>query len=217
MAAIPPRRGSTQAREITKGRKPIPYYGNPIPGARASLLRLLLHSVRSRPLRSILSCFPGIRLRSLTAPVFLLRWSRPPSIARSLRPPDCTYHPPAAPLLLPFLRLLLGPRLHRGLLVFPLVASLEQVVYRFVSTTIVFRVAPPAVVVWSVLRPLQVHAREESSEAVRFSALAGVGSGLPFSRRTYPLLSYVPGTSGSQFRQPDSAHAAAIAFFAWRA
>jgi len=48
-------------------------------------------------------------------------------------------------------------------LVFPPVTVLEEVVYRLVSTTIVLRVAPPAVVVRSVIRALQVHAREGMS------------------------------------------------------
>jgi len=42
----------------------------------------------------------------------------------------------------------------------PLVTVLEEVVSRLVSTTIVLRVAPPAVVVRPVIRALQVHARE---------------------------------------------------------
>jgi len=58
------------------------------------------------------------------------------------------------------LRHLLGPCPHRGLLVFPLVAVLGNVVSRLVSTTIVLRVAQPAVVIRSVIRTLQVHARE---------------------------------------------------------
>jgi len=53
----------------------------------------------------------------------------------------------------------LTPRPHRGLLVFPLVTVLEEVVSRLVNTTIVLR-APLAVVVRYVIRALQVHARE---------------------------------------------------------
>jgi len=45
----------------------------------------------------------------------------------------------------------------RGLLVFPLVTVREEVISRLASTTIVFRVAPPAVVARSVIRALQVH------------------------------------------------------------
>jgi len=60
----------------------------------------------------------------------------------------------------PPLRRLLDPRPHHGLLVFPLVAVLEQVVSRLASTTNVFRVTPTAVVVRSVVRALQVHTRE---------------------------------------------------------
>jgi len=83
--------------------------------------------------------------------------------ARSLRPPGCTYHPPAGrprATSASLLRLLLDPRPHRCQLSFPLVPVLEEVVSRLMSTTIVFRVAPPAVVVRSVIRALQVHARE---------------------------------------------------------
>ena len=54
--------------------------------------------------------------------------------------------------------------------------------------TIVVRVAPPTVVVQPVVYTLQIHTREGMSrldlEAVRFSVLAGVGSGFPFFRRT---------------------------------
>jgi len=82
--------------------------------------------------------------------------------ARSLSLPGSTQHPSVARQRTTLLRLLLGPRPHRGLLAFPLVAVLEQVVSSssLVSTTIVFRVAPPAVIVRSILRPLQLLARE---------------------------------------------------------
>jgi len=64
-------------------------------------------------------------------------FSRRGCFARSLGPPGCTSPPPvdrpcatsASPL-----RCLLGPRPHRGLLVFPLVTALEEVVSRLVST-----------------------------------------------------------------------------------
>jgi len=108
--------------------------------------------------------------------------------------PEQVYIPanrPAAPL-----RTL---RPHRGLLVLPLaiVTVLEKVVSRLVITTTVLRVASPAVVVRSVIRALQVHAREgmpglELVEPRGRSLLHpswGPRVGLPFSRRTYPLLS----------------------------
>jgi len=62
--------------------------------------------------------------------------------------------------ILPLLRSLLGPRPPRGLLVFPLVTVLEEVVSRLVSTTICSPVARPAVVVQPVIRALQVRTRE---------------------------------------------------------
>ena len=69
--------------------------------------------------------------------------------ARSLGPPGCTYHLPVGHPR--------ATRPDRRLLVFPLVVVLEQVVSRLVSTTIVSQVAPPAVVVWFLLRtPMRV-------------------------------------------------------------
>jgi len=143
-----------------KGRKPIPHHGNTIPGGRRSLLRLLLHSVRLRLLRSILPCFPWIPLRSLTVqfssaggavlPTWMLRKPKTARLHLSSASRQPTRH-----FCFP-LRLLLDPCPHRGLVVFPLVAVLEEVVSRLVSTIIVFRVAPPAVVARFVPRPLQI-------------------------------------------------------------
>ena len=107
---------------------------------------------------------PPLHLRCPNFPPPVEPFSRHWYFARSLGPaaPGCTCHPPAevthVPLLLSLLRLLLDPR-HRSWLVFPLVTVLEEVASRLVSITIVLRVAPPAVVVRSVFRALQVHAR----------------------------------------------------------
>jgi len=97
-----------------------------------------------------------------------------------------------APLLLPPLRCLLGPRPKFGLLVLPPGTVLEQVVSRLLSTTNVLRVAPPAVVIRSVVPALEVHAREgmprlelvESGGRPLLRPWRGVGSGLPFFRST---------------------------------
>jgi len=95
----------------------------------------------------------------------------PRYFARSLEPPGGTYHPPigrpratsASPSSF------LDPRPHHSLLVLLLVAVLEQA-SRLASTTTVFWVAPPAVVVRPVLRAFQVHTRTWAGRAARLSS-----------------------------------------------
>jgi len=86
------------------------------------------------------------------------RWS-----ARSRALQRCTSHPPRGPphatSAFPF-RLLLGPRPQCGLLVFPPVTVLEQVVSCLLCPTVVLRVTPPAVVIRPVVHALQIHTRE---------------------------------------------------------
>ena len=67
---------------------------------------------------------------------------------------------PHSPLPLPLPRHLLDPCPQLDLLISPPGAVLEGVVARLLHTTVVIRVAPPTVVVRSVVGTLQVHARE---------------------------------------------------------
>jgi len=93
---------------------------------------------------------------------------------------------------------------HRGLLVFPLATVLEEVLSRLVSTTIVLRVAPPAVVVRSVIRALQVHAHEgmPGLELVepRGRSLGRGRVGLAFHPEDVPIVEPSPLTPRPGFR-----------------
>ena len=102
----------------------------------------------------------------VTIPI-LLHWRRCPSHVGGPHEVD---HRTAAPLIrqevthsplpLPPSRLLLDSCPQLGLLILPPRAVLEEVVSRLLRSTVVLRVAPPAVVVRPVVHALQVHTRE---------------------------------------------------------
>src|SRR5258705_6102687 len=131
-----------------------------MPGARGSLLRgLLLLAHHSRRRHRPLLLF-------IAVPISLHRRRRSPDVGGPQKVKHCWAAPlirqevTHAPLLLPPLRCLLDPHPQFGLLVLPPVTVLKQVFPRLVSPTVILRVAPPAVVVRSVVGALQVHTRE---------------------------------------------------------
>jgi len=97
-------------------------------------------------------------LLSLVAVPIYLHWRRRPShVGGSQEVEHCRAAPPIRqevhhpPLPLPLPRRLLDPIPQLGLLGFPPRAVLEKVVSRLLRTTVVLRVAPPTVVVRSVV------------------------------------------------------------------
>ena len=130
---------------------------NQTPGARGSLLRTPLHPLRLHlvHLHRFLLLVPAI-------PVLLNRGNRSSNVGtpqKSRAPPGCTSRPPvgrrratsASPSWLP---LWPSPTAR------PAGLSTYNRLNRWLNTEIVFRVAPPAVVVRSVIRALEVHAGE---------------------------------------------------------
>ena len=133
-----------------------------MPGARGSLPPGFLLLLSHHPRR----CHRPFLLFLVAIPI-LFHWRRRPShVSRSQEvehrraAPLIRQEVPHTPLPLPPSRLLLDPCPQLGLLVLPPRAALEEVVPRLRSTTYVIRVAPPAVVVRSVVRALQVHTRK---------------------------------------------------------
>jgi len=130
-----------------------------MPGARGSLFHGLLHLVHHLRRRHLLLLFLAV--------LILLHWRRrshdiggPQEAGHCWAAPLTRQKATHTPLLPPPLRRLPDPSPQLGPLVLPPATVLEQVAPRLMSPTIALRVAPPAVVVRSVVRALQVHTRE---------------------------------------------------------